>query len=239
MPFSASPSCGCSQLRSRWPASASTASASRSSAGSAPAAWPRSSSRYLRWRTSTTPRPGSTAAIKKEDKKRAKAGIPTAPSAISDEAIEERKTKSKVPQATPGVAVALDEFTNNCLAGDDPLDAILIAHQERFPGNVFRLINSDLPAVAGPQFVQVRDADGKAITAGGLNLGYLPEEVYDKAYRQPNLDRAARMVGQVKDPKPISERESGGDVSLSPADARLAPMEGGGLKIERSALSRA
>lgn len=51
---SASPSSACCRLRCRCSAPASTASAWRSSAGSAHAGWPRSSSRCSPWRTCTT-----------------------------------------------------------------------------------------------------------------------------------------------------------------------------------------
>ncbi len=182
-------------------------------------------------------RPGSKAAIKKLKKVMTKAGLPEVPGVVADEVIQERAAKTI--QATPGVAVALDEFTNNCLKGDDPLDAIIIAHQERFPGVRFRNINPDLPAVAGPQFQPVHDEKGKAIITGGMPLGFMPEDVYQESYVKPNLERAARMAGKIKDPKAMSEGEKGGDLSLRPELARLVPVQGEGLHLERSVLSRA
>lgn len=185
---------------------------------------------------SSTPRAGSNAAISKENKRLAKAGIPAAPASISDEVTEEKKGKI---QATPGVAVTLDEFTNECLRGENPLDALILAHEEKFPGKVFRLVNPDLPQVAGPQMQQVYDADRKAIGAGGLMLQYMPQEVYNEAYVRPNLDRAARMAGSIKDTRAITEHEKGGDLTLTAEQARLAQLEGDGLHLERSAMSRA
>lgn len=182
-------------------------------------------------------KPGTKMALKQANKIMAAAGLPQASDSITDEAVNQRKARSLQP--TPGVAVTLDAFTNNCLKGDDPLDAIIMAHEEKFPGMRFRLINPDLPVVAGPQFQQVYDADRKAITQGGMNLGYMPDAVYEEAFVKPNLERAARMSGRIKDPKAMSEMEDGGDLTLSKEQSNLVPLQGDGLRIERSTLSRA
>jgi hypothetical protein len=152
-------------------------------------------------------------------------GIPEV-ARFSDEEVEKRNASR---HESSGVVVTLDEYTQKCLEGKDPIDATLLDLQKRFPGNRFRAINPILPTVAGPQFQQVYDDRGQAVKVGDLMVGFMPEEVYDRAYRRPNLERSQMMAGQYTR-NPADPQEG----PLKPADERLVPLEGEGLQVQKN-----
>jgi hypothetical protein len=145
----------------------------------------------------------------------------------TDEGIEKaNKTKAQ----PSGVKVLIDEFTNACIRGENPMDAVLIDAEAAHPGMRFRLINPDLPQAAGPQFQpayeEAPDGTRRQIEVAGLKLGFMPETVYNEFYRKPNLERSAQLMGQIKKEDP--------DTTVDRSEAALVPMEGQGLHIERS-----
>lgn len=115
------------------------------------------------------------------------------------EAIAERQAGK--PLAV--VDVRLDEYTQRCIAGDDPLDAEILEVQQIYQNDVVRLVNPDLPPAAGPQFQQVYTKDGKARGAAGLMTQRIPKEIYDEAFRKPNLKRSRELTGALD--KVVSE----------------------------------
>lgn len=168
-----------------------------------------------------TPRPGSKAALKANAEVMRKAGLPDPGVRFSDEEIEKRNVGRAEPS---GVVVTLDAYSQEVLAGRDPIDAKLLDLERRFPGNRFRGINPNLPTVAGPQFQQVYDDKGQAVKVGDLMVGFMPEEIYDQAYRQPNLERSRQMSGQI--PKNVDQ------VREDPNHP--VPVTGRGMTAERS-----
>ncbi len=143
------------------------------------------------------------------------------PDSQTDEGIE-KANKGKTPPS--GVKIQIDEFTNQCVRGDNPLDAVLLAAEAAHPGMRFRLINENLPPTGGPQFQPAYDEHRKQIEVAGLKLGFMPEAVYDEFYRKPNHKRSEQMMGAV------AKKDS--DVALKGEDAALAPTEGKGLTTE-------
>jgi hypothetical protein len=142
----------------------------------------------------------------------------------TDEAIKERNTGKPAPS---GIDILVDEYTQKCVKGDSPLDAVLNELQEAFPDDVVRLINPDLPPVAGPALQIVHRQNGERVEVGGLVGARIPRDIYEEAYVKPNNLRSRQMTGEVSN----NQREDG-DVRLSGEDARLAPTEGKGLHTE-------
>ncbi len=184
-----------------------------------------------------TLRPGSNAYLKKAiNPLTGKPGIPL-DSRFSDEAVSERAKSRPKPS---GVVVELDEYTQKAIRGESAIDAVLLDLEERFPGQRFRAINPDLPPVAGPQFQPVYDDQGKEVTVADLKVGFMPESVYDEAYRKPNLERSRAMTGR------IQSSPEDADLALKPQDRQYAPIAGrikgpdgqthatGELEIEKS-----
>ncbi len=145
------------------------------------------------------------------------------PDSMTDDAIELKNARLPAPS---GIKILIDEFTNACVRGDNPLDAVLLEAEAAHPGMRFRLINENLPPTAGPQFQPAYDENRKQIEVGGLKLGFMPETVYDEFYRKPNLKRSEQMTGA------ISRGKEDTDVSLKKEDAALVPTEGKGLHTE-------
>jgi hypothetical protein len=131
----------------------------------------------------------------------------------SNEEIEKRNATR--PESS-GVQVTTDEFTNKCLQagseafamndytgrvikGADPLNAVLIEMQERFPGRRFRWMHPNEPPVMGPAWDPVYDSQsGKRILNGELALSWMPQEVYVEGREKPNLARSRAMTGSVE-----------------------------------------
>lgn len=109
------------------------------------------------------------------------------------EAIAERQAGRLM--ATEGFDVRLDDYTQRCIAGNDPLDAEILEVQQVYPNDVIRLVNPDLPPSAGPQFQQVYTKEGKARGAAGLMTQRMPKDIYDEAFRGPNLKRSRELTG--------------------------------------------
>lgn len=145
------------------------------------------------------------------------------PDSATDEAIAARNESRR---ASSGIDILVDEYTQRCVAGDSPLDATLLECQEVFPNDVIRLINPDLPPVAGPQFQPIKRKDGTQVEVGGMFAARLPKDLYEEAYRKPNLERSHQMTGQV------TRNKEDADVQLAPEDMRYAPTEGKGLRTE-------
>lgn len=142
----------------------------------------------------------------------------------TDDAIQERNADKP---ASSGIDIIVDEYTQRCVKGDSPLDATINECQEVFPNDVIRMINPDLPPVAGPVFQPIRRKSGEVITEGGLVAARMPRDVYEEAFVAPNNQRSRQMTGEISK----NTREDG-DVQLSQQDAHLAPTEGRGLRTE-------
>ncbi len=140
---------------------------------------------------------------------------------FTDEAIEERNASRDT-----GVSafVIADEFTHQCIRGEDPLDACLNAYAQANPGMRIRLINPDLPPTAGSQFQPISGAK----PVGGLIPSFMPEAIYQEEFVNPNLKRSQTMAGE-------NPREPGAVLeSVGPEGAHLLPLEGKGLQIQQN-----
>lgn len=151
------------------------------------------------------------------------------PASLGDEAIAVRDEKRVQPS---GVVVTLDEYTGRLVAGDNPIDSVLLDLEARFPGRRFRAINPDLPPPPGPQFQPVFDAQGKKVTVADLEIGFMPEQVYQDFYVKQNAKRSAQMMGEITDTRPKSGDTASGDTSVAPGERAYAPVEGKGLTIQ-------
>lgn len=169
-----------------------------------------------------TRKPGSKTAAAKQPPSQGAAAR-----SVSDAAVKSRAPADDAPRAS-GVVTQLDEYTQKLIEGDDPIDAQLLELEGKFPGMRFRAINPLLSQVPGPQFQPVRDDEGKQITVGDLVVGFMPEDVYDKAYRQPNFKRSKSMAGQAADGTLHGTRK------YSPEEEAAVPVEGQGFKARRS-----
>lgn len=163
--------------------------------------------------------------VKKEQVKASGFDHAAAATVHTDERIDDRAKKGPRPS---GIVTQLDEYTQQVIKGDDPIDAKLNELAERFPGTRFRAINPDLPPVAGAQFQTVYDDNGFPLKVGDLVIGQMPEDKYDEQYRQPNLKRSQQMSGQVQ-----KARHSDGAGLSQEALDQLAPQEGRGLGIRQ------
>jgi hypothetical protein len=173
--------------------------------------------------TSKRYRPGSAAFNKQQPKEL------RVPDSMTDEAIE---AKNKTLPKPSGVRIQIDEFTNQCVRGDNPLDAVLLEAEASHPGMRFRLINENLPPTSGPQFQPAYDENRKQIEVAGLKLGFMPETVYDEFYRKPNQKRSEQMMGAV------TRGKEDHDVAIQGPDGMLAPIEGKGLQTEPTSNER-
>jgi hypothetical protein len=163
---------------------------------------------------SRSAKPGSKAFLKNQtDPLTGTKGVNHLVGRYSDEEIEKRNAERPEPS---GVQVTVDEFTNKCLAagteafamndytgrvikGADPLNAVLIEMQERFPGRRFRWMHPGEPPVMGPAWDPVYDtATGKRILNGELALSWMPETIYEEGRQKPNLERSRAMTGSVE-----------------------------------------
>jgi hypothetical protein len=139
-------------------------------------------------------------------------------------------------------SVIVSEYTGRLIKGNDPLDALLIEYAEANPGKRFRLINPDLPTVAGPQWDPITDDAGKLVTEGGMILGWMPEEVYQDAYVKPNLERSANQMQKIKKAARDVLQEDGGVRAVEDEDAGVslrdndpyAPMRQDSIQVRRS-----
>lgn len=145
------------------------------------------------------------------------------PDRYTDDAIREANVDRPV---SSGVEVRLDEFTQQCVRGDDPIDALLLKCQAAYPGDTIRLVNPDLPQPAGQAFQQIYDTAGKPMGTGGMMAMRMPTPLYEEAYVKPNLKRSQQMMGAVTQ----SAREDA-DVQIAPQDRHYAPVQGKGLTI--------
>ncbi len=144
------------------------------------------------------------------------------PDKYTDEAIKEANESRAV---SSGVQVRVDEFTQQCVRGDDPLDALLLQCQEAYPNDVIRLVNPDLPTPAGQAFQQIYSTDGKPLGTGGLLAMRMPKALYEEAYVKPNLKKSQAMMGG------ITQGKEDADVQIAPSERHYAPVQGKGLTI--------
>jgi hypothetical protein len=148
----------------------------------------------------------------------------------SDEEITAR-AEGRAPAS--GVQVTVDEFSNRCLQagtepfvmdeytgrvikGADPLNAILIEMQERFPNRRFRWTHPKEPPVLGPGWDPVFDEKtGKRVLNGELALSWMPEDIYVEGRQKPQLDRSRAMTGAIETNKSDQMRstDEGGNIS--------------------------
>lgn len=146
---------------------------------------------------------------------------------------EEIAARAEGRPAASGIQVTTDEFTNKCLKaggepfvmdeytgritkGADPLNAVLIEMQERFPDRRFRWMHPKEPPVLGPGWDPVFDAEtGKRVLNGELALSWMPEAVYREGREKPNLDRSRLMTGAIEKNKDdqLRSTEEGGNVT--------------------------
>lgn len=171
-------------------------------------------------------------------------GVPGA-DRYSDEAIAKRNETKADPS---GVGVITDEFTQQCLRGEDPIDDALKFYDERNPGKRFRFLNPGLELGNGG-FQMVRQQEGAPpVEQRGLVLGWMPESLYDEIHRKPQQARSAAQLKSLQ--KPASgdakevmvngqvQMEAGGDLRLRGAAARgmnkLAHFDNCELNMEES-----
>lgn len=159
----------------------------------------------------------------------------------SNEEIERRLANLPEPS---GIQVTIDDFTNKCLKagteafqmdeykgrvikGADPLNAVLIEMQERFPGRRFRWMHPKEPPVMGPAWDPVYDTETKRqIQNGELTLCWMPQNIYVEGREKPQLQRSRMMTGALeknKDDQLRSTEESGnvteGQFSMGKSEA--------------------
>jgi hypothetical protein len=143
------------------------------------------------------------------------------PDKYTDEGIE---ATNRSRDEESDVYVVRDEYTQKCLRGEDPINQLLLEYEAANPGKRFRLINPDLPGVAGPQFQPVYDKKGERVALADLQLGWMPDEVYVEEYQKPNLKRSRQMAGQIK----LDGMDN------SQAAKKYAPTEGDRMQARQS-----
>lgn len=148
-------------------------------------------------------------------------GHSQAAAAYSDERVDDIRG----PEPTAGLEILIDEFTQRCIDGDSPLDAVINECQAAYPNDVIRLVDPTLPPVAGTQFQQIHRTNGDAVTVGQLFAQRMPRDVYQKSYVVPNQRLSEEMSGQ---------RASEQERRLNLAESRYVPLEGEGLKFDRN-----
>ncbi len=151
------------------------------------------------------------------------------PDRLTDDAIIEANA---VRPVASGIEVRVDEYTQACVRGDDPLDALLLQCQDAYPNDVIRLINPDLPQSGGPAFQQIYDTKGTPLGTGGLQAMRMPKAVYNDFYVKKNAQLSQNMMSAVTDTRPIGDGDGrSGDTSVPVADRHYSPVQGQGLTI--------
>jgi len=146
------------------------------------------------------------------------------PDSQTNEGIAEASEGKKFQEAY----VIADEFTHELVRGDSQFDAIVNEYVAANPGKRFRWMNPKIPPRAGVAWKPVFK-NGEQVVVGGLYLHWMPEDLYDKVYRQPNLRASARMQDKVEAEEALNEREAQnryGPGRIAQQDARLAPVTG-------------
>lgn len=139
---------------------------------------------------------------------------------------DQRLAETLAPEPTDGLEIRMDEFTQKCVAGNDPLDATIIECEAAYPDCVVRLFDPTLSEPAGTKWQTIYRVNGHAVEIGRLIAKRMPKDVYHTSYVLPNQQRSETMSGQRR---PVSEGDS--DAPLPAAQALLVPLEGEGLHM--------